>query len=94
MDDNIELDSIVDDVEADIFDTEVVRFELTDDVYIESVLDSDEWNSYCITDAGEEIEKNFNTNIDEPIYIGNNITISKEDMIKFNDIKQDFIKEL
>lgn len=92
--DTVDLNSMVDDVEVEDFDeVEVIRFQITDDTYIESSVNTDIWISYSITDSGDEIVKELEYDISGNANINNNLTISKEDIEEFNSIKLNYLKD-
>ena len=85
-----EYEKLLDDTDIEINFEEVIRFEITEDSYLETYIDSDKYVYYYVTETGDEktIEFEYNESFT------NLLTISKEYRDKVNKVKLSYIKEL
>ena len=85
-----EIDKLLDDTEIELSFEEVLRFDLTEDSYLETYIDSDKYVYCYVTETGDE--KTIEFNYSEPF--SNLVTISKEHLDKVNEVKLNYIKEI
>lgn len=84
-------EKLLDDTDIEINFEEVIRFEITEDSYLETYIDSDKYVYYYVTETGDEKTIEFEYNNES---FTNLLTISKEYLDKVNKVKLSYIKEL
>jgi hypothetical protein len=85
-------DTFVDETEIELSFKECLRFELSDDAYLETYKDSDTYFLYYVTDKGEE--KTLEIVYSDDFELSNNIvTITNEYLKEINKVKLNYTKE-